>query len=182
MNPKNHLLFIALTAFLLSCDGTEPEPLVIDAQKAELIGYRPVYGSSEYSTISWNVPQAIKNPGKIYVYGKYLLVNETRQGIHVYDNENPQTPVAVGFIRILGNTDMAIKDGVLYADHMDNLVALTVHDFNSIQENGRLELSKWNLGLPPPVGFNFECVDPSKGLVIGWKKTEAQNLKCYAIR
>jgi hypothetical protein len=182
MNPLKNLLFTAIAIVLLACDVDEPEIGMIDPQPQMNVGYRPVYGSRDYAEISWNAPQSIKSPGKIYVYGKYLLVNETREGIHVYDNSNPQSPAAIGFIRILGNTDMAIKDGVLYADHMGNLIALTLNDFSSVQEKGRLDLSQWDLGLPPPAGSNFECVDPSKGLVINWKKTDAQNLKCYALR
>lgn len=184
MNQKKYLLLAALV-FLFGCDGTEPpDAIFIDPVTGEAtnVGYRPVYGSQEYTAVTWTTPQAIVNPGKIYVYGKYLLINEVKEGIHVYDNSNPQAPSVVGFLRILGNTDMAIKDGVLYVDHMGNLVALTIADFTSVQEKGRLELANWNLGVPPPPRARFECVDTSKGVVIGWKKTESENLKCYAIR
>lgn len=184
MNPKKCLLLAGLL-FLFGCDSTEPPDAVfIDPATGQSIrvGYRPVYGPQEYTTVTWTTPQVITKPGKIYVYGKYLLINEVKEGIHVYDNSNPQAPSVVGFVRILGNTDMAIKDGVLYADHMGNLVALTIADFTSIQEKGRLELANWNLGVPPPAGARFECVDSSKGVVISWKKTEPENLKCYAIR
>ncbi|HEY0652945.1 MAG TPA: hypothetical protein VGD65_07445 [Chryseosolibacter sp.] len=184
MNPKKYL-HVAGLLFLLACDGTEPSTeIFIDLVTGQPsnVGYRPVYGEQEYSEVSWTMPQTITKPGKIYVYGKYLLINEARQGIHVYDNSNPQAPTAVGFLRILGNTDMAIKDGVLYADHMGNLVALTISDFTAVQEKGRLELANWNLGVPPPRGARFECVDPAKGIVVSWKKVESENLKCYAIR
>ncbi len=180
MNQKKYLSLVILLA-LLACD-TEPDPVIDDRTPATNIGYRPVYGEPEFSEVSWAEPKQITNPGKIYVYGKYLLVNELKEGIHVYDNSNPQFPIALGFLNILGNTDMAIKDNVLYADHMGNLVALTVNDFASVQEKGRLELANWNRGVPPPGGYYFECVDASKGFVVGWKATEKQNLKCYALR
>jgi hypothetical protein len=182
MNPKKYLL-PALLAILLGCDGTETGSAFFDQRMSEsTFGYRPVYGTQEYTEVTWTTPQAIKNPGKIYIYGKYLLINEAKEGIHVYDNSNPQAPTVAGFLRILGNTDMAIKDGVLYADHMGNLVALTISDFTAVREKGRLELANWNLGVPPPRGAPFECVDQSKGVVISWKRTEPENLKCYAIR
>lgn len=180
MNPKKYLL-IAVATVLFACDP-EIDESPSDQIRGENIGYRPVYGSQEYSAVTWTDPQNITNPGKIYTYGKYLLVNEVKEGIHVYDNSNPQFPVVLGFLRILGNTDMAIKDDVLYADHMGNLVALTINDFTAVREKGRLELANWNLGVPPPKGFYFECVDPAKGLVVSWKKTENQNLKCYAVQ
>ena len=179
MNPKKYLLF-AFLIFLFSCEPPMGEPPQYGSSID--IGYRPVYGPQEYTTVTWTTSQSITNPGKIYTYGKYLLVNEVKEGIHVFDNSNPQFPIALGFLRILGNTDMAIKDDVLYADHMGNLIALTVNDFAAVQEKGRLELANWNLGVPPPRGYNFECVDTSKGLVVGWKKIENQNLKCYAMQ
>jgi hypothetical protein len=184
MNPKKCLLLVVVI-FLLGCDGTEPTEIVyIDPVTGEStnVGYRPVYGTEEFTTVTWTTAQTIKNPGKIYVYGKYLLINEMKEGIHVYDNSNPQVPVVKGFLRILGNTDMAIKDDILYADHMGNLVALTIVDFTAIQEKGRLELANWNLGVPPPRGARFECVDNAKGIVVGWRKIESKNLKCYALR
>jgi hypothetical protein len=157
------------------------EPQVNDTVQ---IGYRPVYGSYAESEISFiPTPSIIENPGKIYVYGKYLLVNEQKKGIHVFDNSAPDNPVNMGFIKILGNTDMAVKDGLLYADHLGNLVSLSIDDFNAIEEKGRLPLKNWNMGLPPPAGSKFECVDSQKGIVIGWIKTQEQkNLQCYAIR
>jgi hypothetical protein len=180
MNPKKYLLIVMVSA-MMACDG-EPEPFVGSQMTPDNVGYRPVYGEQDHSEVAWTDPQPISNPGKIYLYRSYLLVNELKQGIHVFDNTNPQFPVALGFLRLLGNTDLAVKDDVLYADHMGNLVALTIQDFAAVQEKGRLTLANWNRGVPPPSGYYFECVDSSKGFVIGWKKTEKQNMKCYALR
>lgn len=163
---------------LLSCTG-DPD---LDQPRSDDFGYRPVYGSSESAQIAWTSPRSIVSPGKIYVYGKYLLVNEAREGIHVFDNSNPQFPIALGFLRIIGNSDMAIKDNILYADYLGNLVALTIDDFTNIQQKGKLELANWEKGVPPPVGYRFECADPAMGIVVAWKKVKNENLKCYAIR
>jgi hypothetical protein len=179
MNPKKYLLVSLAIIMLLGCDGVD-EVTNADVQH-HYSGYRPVYGSQELSAISLTDPQSIKNPGKIYVYGKYLLINDIKEGIHIYDNSNVQAPVAIGFIRMLGNSDMAIKNNVLYGDHLGNVVALSIGDFDTIVEKGRLKLADWNLGIPPPSGHYFECVDASKGLVTGWRESENENLKCYAL-
>lgn len=144
-------------------------------------GYRPVYGPQEQKEIQITTPRLVKNPGKIYVYKSFLLVNEVNQGIHVYDNAEPENPKAIGFIQILGNSDMAIKDDVLYADHMGNLVALTIGTFDAVTKVGSLPLQNWDLGLPPPAGTYFECIDQSKGIVVRWMKVELKNPACYAI-
>jgi hypothetical protein len=107
-------------------------------------------------------------------------VNEVNKGIHVFDNTAPDNPKAIGFVQLLGNTDMAIRNDVLYADYMGNLVALQVHDFENLTSVGTLPLQDWNLGIPPPGGSYFECVDPEKGIVTGWKKTTLKKRECYA--
>jgi hypothetical protein len=53
--------------------------------------------------------QEIENPGKIYIYNDYLLINEPSKGIHVYDNKNPANPINLSFIPIEGNVDLAIN-------------------------------------------------------------------------
>lgn len=173
------LFFFMLFLFFTGC---YIEPTSADGDSMPIEGYRPVYGTPDRSEITFLQPQSIENPGKIYRYGKYLLVNEQKKGIHLFDNTDPQAPLNIGFIQMLGNTDMAIKDGVLYADHLGSLVALTTDDFTTVQEKGRLPLRNWNLGMPPPAGFHFECVDPAKGLVVSWKKVELKNPQCYALR
>src|SRR5690606_29217142 len=47
----------------------------------------------------------LENPGKIYLYGDYLLVNEPQKGIHIIDNANPASPKIINFIKIPGNVD-----------------------------------------------------------------------------
>jgi len=143
--------------------------------------YRPVYGSLEQKEITLRSSQLIKSPGKIYVYGNYLLVNERQKGIHVIDNTDPKQPQVIAFIEILGNSDMAIKDEVLYADHLGNLVALRYPGFSSIEEIGKLPLKNWQLGIPPPAANYFECVDQEKGFVVAWQKVTIKNPECYAI-
>ncbi len=171
-----HVVSLISAMSLSGCfrDGERESDLLVD-------GYRPHYGSQALKEIALVESQELNNPGKIYTYKDFLLVCEINEGIHVFDNADGKFPKPVGFIRIVGNSDMAIKDDVLYADHMGNLVAITIDDFKTISTAGTLPLQNWNRGLPPPAGFHFECVDESKGLVIGWEKVPLQNPSCYAI-
>lgn len=169
------ILFFIVLLFVFACI-----PMVEPRQDMTVDGYTPVYGTQESASIRMLSPQVVKNPGKIYLYDKYLLINEINRGIHIYNNEDPVLPVAVGFAELTGNTDMAIRNGVLYADHMGSLVALNTNDFNELVELGRLPISNWLLGVPPPSQNYFECVDQTKGLVVGWKKQTLKNPDCYA--
>ncbi len=151
-----------------------------ESSREAVQGYRPVYSSADGAEIKFVASRAVKDPGKIYVYGQYLLINEINQGIHVYDNLDPENPTSIGFIQLVGNSDMAIKNNVLYADHMGNIVALNIQEFNTLTTKASLPLQNWNYGVPPPAGFYFECVESEKGIVVNWKTTELKNPSCYA--
>lgn len=142
-------------------------------------GYEPIYVSIAESVISFETARALRQPGKIYLYGNFLLLNELQEGIHVYDNTDPSHPVARGFLKIPGNIDMAVRNGVLYVDHLGELVALNVSDWQHPVEISRVPLSHWVSTLPPAGSSYFECVDESKGKVSGWRLTTLNNPKCY---
>ena len=177
MGKRTSALSLCFLLILASCFEDGPRFAAV----SEVTGYKPVYGTSGSTEIVMTSPRALVNPGKIYLYGPYLLINEITQGIHIFDNSNPADPVNVGFLQLLGNTDMAIKDGLLYADHLGNLVSLTINDFGTIEEKGRLPLQQWMNGMPAPPGFYFECVDPGKGPVLYWQEAELKNPQCYAL-
>lgn len=71
-------------------------------------------------------PRDLKNPGKIYIKSPYFFVNEPKEGIHIFDNTNPQSPQNIAFIPIAGNVDMAVKGNVLYADNYTDLLSIDI--------------------------------------------------------
>lgn len=83
--------------------------------------------------------RALENPGKIYVYGQYILINERYAGLHIIDNSNPEEPVNTGFLNIPGNVDMAVRNNVLYADNVNDLLAIDVSDMSNPVVAGRVE-------------------------------------------
>jgi hypothetical protein len=90
--------------------------------------YTPVYQSKQeaYANIKLNPAQAIKNPGKIFLYGNYIFLNEIDKGVHIIDNSNPAAPQVKGFINIPGNLDIAVKGNTLYADLYTDLVVVDI--------------------------------------------------------
>jgi hypothetical protein len=84
-------------------------------------------------------PRSLEQPGKMYVKGKYLFVNEIKKGIHIIDNGNPANPKFVTFINIPGNGDIAVRDNILYADSFSDLVSIDITDPAAPKEVGRVK-------------------------------------------
>lgn len=92
--------------------------------------YTPVYKTLTQVRQEMNSSAArtLENPGKIYIYGNYIFLNEQEKGIHIIDNTNPASPKNIAFINIPGNVDLAVKGATLYADSWSDLVSLDISD------------------------------------------------------
>ncbi|RYY21851.1 MAG: hypothetical protein EOO04_17325 [Chitinophagaceae bacterium] len=90
----------------------------------------PVYKSKQevLASVKFAAPQTISSPGKIYIFGKYIFLNELNKGVHVIDNANASSPRVIGFINIPGNVDIAVKGNMLYADMYADLLAIDISD------------------------------------------------------
>ncbi|WP_031528469.1 LVIVD repeat-containing protein [Dyadobacter crusticola] len=84
-------------------------------------------------------PRYLENPGKMYVKGKYLFVNEIKKGIHIIDNGDQSNPRFISFINIPGNGDIAVRDNVLYADSFSDLIALDISNPENATEINRVK-------------------------------------------
>jgi hypothetical protein len=90
-------------------------------------------------TITVEPPIPLDNPGKIYIYKDYLLINEPTKGIHILDNTFPSSPVNLSFIPIEGNVDLAINSDILYADNYVDLLAFDISKITNIKLVKRVE-------------------------------------------
>ena len=123
----------------------------------------PVYlsvSSIRAQSIKVAEPQPISKPGKIYIYGDYLFVNEQNKGIHIIDNSNPALPKFVNFINIPGNVDMAVNDNILYADHYIDLLAIDISNPKNVKVVKTVE----NV-------FESMMVNKDKGIILSYKDT-----------
>ncbi|MCU0341471.1 MAG: hypothetical protein MUE30_16455 [Spirosomaceae bacterium] len=142
-------------------------------------GYRPIYmGKTEIQKISTTAPQPLRKPGKIYVRGSYLFINEQGKGIHLLNNADPRNPQKISFINIPGNVDIAVKGNLLYADNGRDFVVLDIGNPADIQVVKRIENAFPIQQNPPYIGY-FECVDEAKGVVVGWEKVKMSRPRCY---
>lgn len=90
--------------------------------------FEPLYKTTAEvrANIKSSPAKNIKIPGKLFIIGKYIFLNEINKGIHIINNSNPAAPVNLGFIDIPGNIDIAVKGNTLYADLYSDLVALDI--------------------------------------------------------
>lgn len=91
---------------------------------------QPVYKEKTevYADIKSNAPREIQAPGKIFMIGNYIFLNEIDKGVHIIDNSNPSSPVRKAFINIPGNLDIAVKGNTLYADLYSDMVVVDISD------------------------------------------------------
>jgi hypothetical protein len=146
--------------------------------------YKPIYISNEEAkTIVYTSPQEIKNQGKIYIKDQWIFIGDVNLGVHIIDNSDPEHPQKIGFLKIYGNHDIAIKGNTLFADNFRDMVAIDISNMEEPVITKRVKdvYTLYEQNYPPnvPYGTYFECIDPAKGFVISWEVTEVENAECY---
>lgn len=119
---------LALFLFLYSCGPEIDNPDPINTSYTPVLMERSVMEAS----VKVLGPQAMKETGKIYSYGKYIFVSELHQGIHVINNSDSSNPVKEKYIVIPGAVDMAVKGTKLYADNAVDLLTFDISDIANI--------------------------------------------------
>jgi len=123
MKYCSSLLLLSLICFLChSC--------LKDSTTKRYVYFKPVYKAKEevWANMKTGPAQDIKMPGKIYIKGNYIFLNEVDQGVHIIDYSNPASPKNIAFIAIPGNEDIAVQDNYLYADEYSDLVTFDISD------------------------------------------------------
>ena len=122
----------------------------------------------------------ITKRGKICFYKDYLYISSPDKGIHIVDNRNPASPRIVGFVELIGNEDLSIKDDKLYADSYVDLVWFDISDPERPELEGRVE-NAFRYALPTienGYGFDYNmCYSEearAKGVVVGWEPKERE--------
>jgi hypothetical protein len=135
LKMKKTSLIIALCAAMLgSCTDKCTETRITRRTSSVQLGYNVVRNG-----IGVETQRDMINVGKIYSKDNYIYINELKEGVHLIDNTNPASPREVSFLRIPGNTDIAIRDNILYADSYMDVVALSITSPTTIKEVGRVK-------------------------------------------
>ena len=114
---------------IFSCQTDKCEQLVYTFENEDVY----VTQNELRASIEFQDARDLNVPGKIYFYNNLLLINELYEGIHFIDNSDPNNPEKLSFLKIMGNTDFAIKDGKLYANNQLDLLTFDISNLEDIQ-------------------------------------------------
>jgi hypothetical protein len=172
---KSVFLFFAGIIALSGCKDTVTDTITYMINE-------PVFMSAKAyreSVVVSPTPQPISNYGKMCFYDGYIYISESGKGVHIVNNTNPSNPKNVGFIELLGNADLAIRNDILYADALIDLVWFDISNPAIPELDGRLEgvFAKY-MYMPMPqtdneygIDYNL-CYNPdgsARGIVVGWE-------------
>lgn len=157
-----------------------------DEVRVEIVRYsinEPVFMPATEFRNSVKVTDEVKpitKRGKICFYKDYLYISSPDKGIHIVDNRDPASPRMAGFIELIGNEDLSIKDDKLYADSYVDLVWFDISNPEKPEPEGRVE-NAFRYALPTlENGYGFDygmCFSEeakAKGVVVGWEPKERE--------
>lgn len=117
----------------------------------------------------------LRVPGKIYVHGDYLFINDRLKGVYIFDNTDPESPTFIGFINVLGSTDMEVLNNVMYVNSFTDLVAIEMQPpYNMQRTEDLFEYPDTNDWLPEGAYFydtkenSYITIRQDYGIVIGY--------------
>ena len=176
----NKLLFLfALAGIFMSCEHSYTEKISYRINEPVFMSFSEFRSSVKLSDES----HILSGYGKICFYDDYLYISEPGKGIHILDNRNPASPQISGYIELLGNFDLAIRNDLLYADSYIDLVWFDISNPAQPQLKGRLE-GAFPESLPiidNEYGWDYSLCYPEdgrrKGIIVGWElktRTEEQ--------
>jgi hypothetical protein len=172
-------LFILISGVLLAaCNSSKTED---DGLVSVTVNEPIIMTATEFRNSVSVLPQGekIETCGKLCFYNGFLYISETGKGIHIIDNRKPSAPQNVGYIELPGNVDIAVKNELLYADALVDLVWFDVSDPAKPTLKGRLENIFPNVypvcGNDNPIDYSMiydENGARKEGVVTGWNAVQ----------
>jgi len=170
---KHLLLFIAVGWLATSCINDE----------YTVQGHVPIYAeNNDLGTIQSVEARPLVNAGKLFYYQNYLFISENNEGIHIFDNSDPENIQNISFITLKGNRNVAVKGNYMYANNYADMVVLDISDPTNVEVVQRFENQIGNHSdyLPPIPEhvFKYLCPDGDK-IVIGWEEGSFSSDECH---
>jgi len=153
-------LFVVLLS-LQSCIYGEDDEVTYES------AYEPITQTRELfeNGIEVQSSRPISSAGKIYVKDQYILINESEDGFHLYNNLNPESPEVSSYLKVEGATDLAIRGNTIFVHHLVDLVSIN-YDF---QNNTILSMNRSRNVFPKltsPDGFRADFFNVEEDQII----------------
>lgn len=118
--------------------------------------------------VLFSISRPISNAGKIFIGEDFLLIGEEGEGIHVFDNSQPENPVNVGFINVFGSREFYLAENDLYAESVYDMVKIDLTDIRQPRLVSRVidafATPIENSAGEQLIGFEFETVSEEFGI------------------
>ncbi|MEY4933918.1 MAG: hypothetical protein RIS64_277 [Bacteroidota bacterium] len=130
-------------------------------------------------------PRPLKNTAKIYYKDSTIYIIEKDSGIHVIDNRIPANPLPIRFIKLAGCADVAMQGNIMYADNFTDLVVMNLANPNQPTLVRRIKgMYPAMADGKPAIRYQsnyqyYQCIDSTKGKVVGWNTGIRDTTKCY---
>ena len=114
--------------------------------------------------------EPILETGKIYVKDDYLFINQPNKGFHIFDNSNPSNPFNMAYLKVLGSSDLSVKNNILYINNATDLIAVKP-DFT----NNKIEITKRIVNTFPELASPNNCCynnTADNEVIINWTLIE----------
>ncbi len=127
MKTLKYLIACFTIVFFVSCDNDDS-----NSEKVQFAVPTIKSLTEIRANVSVTGAKATSSDGKIYVSENYLFYIAQEEGVHIYNNQNPASPVNTAFINLEGVHDIAVKGNYLYADNFVDLLVFDISNINNI--------------------------------------------------
>jgi hypothetical protein len=173
-HPMRFLSFILLLG-LVSCEVGSG-----DVTPSQITGWAPVYADATvYDSISVEGVKPTIRAGKIYAYNSFIFQVDQFRGVHIVGNGQSANAAKVAFLKIPFCTEVAVKGNFLYANNLNDLLVFNISNpVSPVLVKRMKDAFPAIIAHHPEQSGYFECVDPSKGIVVDWQQKTIYNPKC----
>lgn len=163
----NSLLLLAIIMLISACTK--------DYVEESYSFFRPVYKTKDEvkANIKNSNAEPLTNPGKLFIKGNYVFLNDLNKGVHIIDYSNPADPKNIAFVNIPGNVDLAVRGNYLYADCYTDLVTIDISNPANVRLHGFIE------GVFPHRFYDANFNPDSSKVITSWTRVDTVVRKPY---
>jgi hypothetical protein len=144
-------------------------------------GKVPVYVPLDQLTeIKNTAPRTLGITTSIAIQDSLFFLIEPGAGIHVFDISDTLMVEPLTFWQVPAGENFSLQGNRLYVSSWRDLVTIDISDVMNIRVIDRATNVFEPILYPPLYRGIFECVDETKGAVIGWRDTTLFDVQCQA--